>query len=74
MNDITQEEQNEYLAYHTPNDVISNMSKGLSVEERDIIVKSIGCTLIAGAVIGFDKGISDYLNLWYERSNDLFLL
>ena len=74
MNDITQEEKNEYLAYHTPNDVIDNMSKGLSIEEREVISKSVGAALIAGGVIGFDKGISCYLNRWYETNNDLFLL
>ncbi len=64
----------EYFAYKTPNDVVANFSKQFTETEKSILNLYKGTILISGGMIGFDRGLSDYLNMMYEENHNLFLL
>jgi hypothetical protein len=71
---ITEEEQQEYLAYKSPQDFLDNLTKG--IDELDHLSDMV-CEqkiLLCGGMVAFDKGLSNYLNHWYRRQPDLFLL
>ncbi len=71
---MTEEEKKEYLAYHSYNDVLENFHQRLSEYEINLLEKNRNSVLIAGGMIGFDKGISSFLNQWYGLDKRLFLL
>lgn len=71
---LTEDEKNEYLAYRTPEDVLKNMFSGFTNEEKLRLKENEKSELIAGGMIGFDKGISNFLNEWQKLRKNLFLL
>lgn len=74
--DITSEELEEYLAYHTYIDFLRNLEKGLenAKVECNRLKKDKSRVLVCGAMIAFDKGLSNFLNVMNERTNNLLLL
>lgn len=71
---ITEEEKAEYLAYHSCADVINNYEKGMKdLKKFDFLSYRGKYTLICGGMVGFDKGIINFLNKWNEH-DPLFLL
>lgn len=70
----TKEELQEYLAYHSKEDVMANLKKGFEeIETYDWNSIPKGATLFCGGVAAFDKGILDFLNQWHLQE-PLFLL
>ena len=73
--DITEAEQQEYLAYKSPQDFFCNLESGIREIERysfeDYKRKAV---LVCGGMIGFDKGLSEFLNSWNCKEKNLFLL
>jgi len=75
IEDITESEANEYLAYHNYQDVLNNYEFGMQALKQFDFSKYQGTSvLICGAMVAFDKGLSAFLNKWYENDNTLFLL
>lgn len=73
--DITIQEQQEYMAYHSWQDVIKNLEKGIQdLNHLPATFQSGKKVLICGAMVAFDKGLSDFLNTWYFYQKDLILL
>lgn len=73
--DITFQEQQEYMAYHSWKDVINNLQIGIrDLDHVPNEFKNSNKVLICGAMIAFDKGLSNFLNTWYFYQNDLILL
>lgn len=72
---ITLEEEQEYLAYHTYQDVLNNYESALhSLKEYNPdSCKNIE-TLICGAMVAFDKGLTHFLNTIYDSNPKTFLL
>lgn len=72
---ITDEEAQEYLAYHNSSDVLNNYIEGLkSLENYKFSNLTQHPILISGAMVAFDKKLIDYLNKWHKRNSNLFLL
>lgn len=72
---ILPQEQQEYMAYKNWKDVINNLEKG--IHDLDYVpdaFQSNNKVLICGAMIAFDKGLSNFLNTWYFYQKDLILL
>lgn len=71
----TEEEKQEYLCYHTFEDVLNNFESGLSsLKEYNFdLCKNIE-TLICGAMAAFDKGLTHFLNTFYANNPNTFLL
>lgn len=73
--DITEAEKQEYLAYKSPSDFLNNLEVGIrQVEEESFEYYTGKAVLICGGMIGFDKGLSEFLNSWSRREQNLFLL
>lgn len=73
--DITFQEQQEYMAYHSWKDVINNLDMGIrDLDHVPNALQNSNKVLICGAMIAFDKGLSNFLNTWYFYQNDLILL
>lgn len=73
--DITESERNEYIAYHSYQNVLDNYICGLQELKKFKFSKyKANSTLICGAMVAFDKGITRFLNEWYEKDNTIFLL
>ena len=74
--DITNEEREEYLAYHSYNDFFENLENGLenAQNECDRLEKKEPYILVCGAMIAFDKGLSNFLNVMNEKKGNLILL
>ncbi len=71
---MTEQEKNEYLIYKSPRDILKNMYSEFADEEKALLRVNEASVLIAGGMIGFDKGISHFLNEWYKKNENLFLL
>ncbi len=72
---ITEEEQQEYLAYKSADDFFENLEQGIqaldSFDFREYEGKSI---LICGGMVAFDKGLTAFMNRWYRKQDNLFFL
>lgn len=72
---ITEQEKREYLAYHTYQDVLDNLQSGLRELEKLPLEEYKGkVSLVCGAMVAFDRGLTDFLNRCQESRKDLFLL
>lgn len=72
---ITRDEEKEYLAYHTYQDVLVSYEHGLQdVKEYNFDDCRCKKTLVCGAMVAFDKGLTNFLNKLQEKEKDLFLL
>ncbi len=71
---ITEAEKKEYLEYTGPDKVFQNYMKGLEELGNTNLSQYQNSVLISGGMVGFDKGLSDFLNTWYGYQKDLFLL
>ncbi len=72
---ITEQEQQEYLAYYCSSDVINNLKNGVeNLADNEWLMEHVNCTLICGAMMGFDRGISCFLNDMYRHDRTLFFL
>ena len=71
---IFEAEKKEYLEYHSYRDVLSNLHQRPSISDKDIKRCGKKLTLVAGGMIGFDKGISNFLNKLNKDGNAMFLL
>jgi Capsule polysaccharide export protein len=72
---ITKEEQQEYLAYHNIDDFFENLENGIrSLDDIALHIYQKKYILLCGGMLGFDKGLSQFLNLWNEKQDNLFLL
>ncbi len=70
--DATPEEEQEYLNYHTYEDVLNNLTSGLEMVNNFVCPYPKGSVvLISGAMAAFDKGILDFLNKLNESSPNL---
>lgn len=72
---ITEQEKQEYLAYHGSSDVINNLKNGVEALANEARLKGhANCTLICGAMMGFDRGLSLFLNEMYKYDKTFFFL
>jgi len=74
---ITEDEQQEYLAYKTYEDVLNSLKEGLEgLEILDIKKdkKRTNPTLVCGGMAAFDKELPHFLNEWNKTEHNLFLL
>ena len=63
------------MAYHSWKDVINNLDMGIrDLDHVPNALQNSNKVLICGAMIAFDKGLSNFLNTWYFYQNDLILL
>lgn len=75
ITDITEAEQQEYLAYKSPQDFFCNLASGIREIERYSFEDYKGkAVLVCGGMIGFDRGLSEFLNSWSCKEKNLFLL
>lgn len=74
---ITPEEQQEYMAYETPDDVIDNLENGIRALSDIVPATYKGKKiLVCGAMIAFDRNnrLSDFLNRMNLEVGNLLLL
>lgn len=72
--DITEEEKREYLAYRSYLDVIDNYKSGIDTLREMKLDDYLGCSLLCGAIMAFDKGLSNFINELYKYNTSLFFL
>lgn len=73
VEDITEEEKKEYLGYKSYKDVIANYHRGMqSIDEMINVPEQT--TLLAGAMIAFDKGLSGFINEFSKIETNLYFL
>ncbi len=70
---IKEEERQEYLMYQSSVDVYKNLIQGLVNLDTDYLDKYKGNVLVCGGMLGFNQGISVFLNQWSNKA-PLFLL
>ena len=73
--ECTNDEMLEYTSYTCKEDVLANFQNGIQMLKdfsfEAFRKKSI---LVCGGMLGFDKGLSQFLNMWSEKQKNLFLL
>lgn len=71
---ITAQEQQEYLAYKSEKDFFQNLEQGIQALDNICSAKLQRKVLVCGAMIAFDKGLSDFLNCMQSYTGNLILL
>ncbi|MFV0364644.1 MAG: hypothetical protein ACK5LL_16365 [Suipraeoptans sp.] len=71
----TDEEKLEYMAYEGEKDFFDNLEKGIKdLNEYKYENDPEKTVLVCGGMMGFDKGLSHFLNAWDRKQGYLFLL
>lgn len=71
---VTKEEEQEYLAYHSYRDVLYNLKSGVQqIKDYDLNAYK-NSILVCGAMAAFDKRVISFLNKWQSQQQNLFLL
>ncbi len=64
----------EYLSYHTPDDVVNNLLKGIYNINKEFLLEHKNCNLFCGSFVAFNPSLCDFFNAWSEVDSSLLLL